>query len=271
MLFDKTGASFELDHEHDGTAFVRPMVKVVDEYGDHVGEDVADYLVARPRGELFDAPPMTALSADIAEKAAELKALNNEVELEKRKAREELRRANAELESAKRQLYEWMGKHKVMIDLGKLIDGKTLYPLTVSLSPYHRGPEIPRIPEMRGVGYLELRGGDWETGKSWVCKQYATDSYGSPFQFFDTEEERAAVIAAEFEKACQAFRKSPDFSDGGRVHSTCLDFGRLTRWVEMHPALSIPDDIITMKAADDARKTEERKAKLAAELAEISK
>lgn len=52
-LYDKTGAAFKLDHEHDGTLYVRPLVKVVTQtnYGDdfHEEEDFepAAYIVAK--------------------------------------------------------------------------------------------------------------------------------------------------------------------------------------------------------------------------------
>ena len=60
-LYDKTGAAFSLDHEIDGTAYVRPMVKVFTQsgYGDdvHEYEDVepANYLVAADRSDLRSA------------------------------------------------------------------------------------------------------------------------------------------------------------------------------------------------------------------------
>src|SRR3546814_20439521 len=61
-FYDKTGSAFRLDHEHNGTAYVRPMVKVFTQYGygDDVHEDEgvepAAYLVAMDRAALFDAP-----------------------------------------------------------------------------------------------------------------------------------------------------------------------------------------------------------------------
>ncbi|MDO6587360.1 hypothetical protein Q4543_17750 [Salipiger sp. 1_MG-2023] len=270
MLYDKTGAAFDLDHERDGTAYVRPMVKVVDvDTGEEYGHEPAEYLVERRRCDLFDAPPVEALNADIAAKQAELAALQSQIAKTKRDAANETWRARHDLETAQRQLADWMKTHKVMIDLGKLLEGQTLYPLTVKEGSYHPGREVPSIPQMRNASYLRLSGGDWDTGKAWSCKRYSSDNYGCRFQFFDTEDERADAIASEFDRTCDAFRKSPAFSLDGKTYSTRLDFGTLTRWVETHAALTIPADILAMKAADDAAKVEARKAKLAAELAAI--
>lgn len=53
-LYDKTGAAFSFDHEHEGTAYVRPLVKVViqSSYGDDMHEE-EDYepTDATPRPE----------------------------------------------------------------------------------------------------------------------------------------------------------------------------------------------------------------------------
>lgn len=277
MLYDKTGAAFEFDHEHGDAVYVRPMVRVVtqstsysgDDFHEEEGLEPASFLVMRQRGDLYDAPPVADLNAEIEAKQQELRDLATKAKNDQVEAERELRRTELELAAAKRDLDAWMAKHKVMIDLGKLLDGKTLYPLTVSESHYHKGPDIPRIPNMRSAGYLQLTHGDWEVGKAWSCKKYSSDSYGSQFQFFDSEVERSEIIASEFALACEAFRKSPDFSESGKTYSTRLDFGRLQKWCETHPALSIPEDIVAMKAADDAKKIEARKAALAEEMAAL--
>ena len=278
-LYDKAGAAFILDHEIRDTAYVRPMVKVVTQGTNYRGDDFsesedyepADYLVERPRAELFDAPPVAQMDQEIAERRDALARLVAEHKKTHAEISAAERSATNSLEAAKRQLDAWMAKHKVLIDLGKLLDGATLYPLTIRDSSYHAGPDIPYIPAMRNASYLRLGGGDWETGESWSCKNYSSDNYGSDFRFYDTEEERAAAIKTAFDLACDAFRKAPNFSDEGRTYITRLDFGRLSKWVEKHPVLSIPADIIAAKAADDEAKIEARRAKLAAELAGLSK
>ena len=277
MLYDKTGAAFTLDHEIDGTAYVRPMVKVVmqtasyhgDDFSEDEGFEPADYLVERPRSDLFDAPPVAQMDQDIAQRKAELDQLTATRAKTIRELEAEERAAKRRLEGAQRQLAAWMTQHKVMIDLGKLLDGAALYPLTIRENHYHGAPEIPTIPDMRGASYLRLSGGNWESGKSWSCKKYSADSYGSAFLFFDTEEERAAAIAAEFDQTCAAFRKAPNFGGEGRIYNR-LDYGRLIKWVETHPDLSIPEDIVAAKAADDEAKLEARRVALAAELAGLS-
>lgn len=273
-LYDKTGAAFSLDHEHDGTVYVRPMVTVVMQSTSYHGDDFheeettepASYLVAKDRDELFDAPPRVELDADIVAKKAELAQIKAEASKVLDGLRSEKQKAEWELSSAKRQLEEWMKTHKVMIDLGKLLDGQVLYPLSVKENHYHRAREIPRIPGMRNAAYLALTSGNFEDGKKWVCKKYASDSFGLDFEFFDTEEERAAVILSEFEATCAHFRQKPDFTVD--IYTTTnLHYGTLLEWVKNHPALSIPEDIKAMKAAHDAELVEQRKAKLAAELA----
>lgn len=161
-----------------------------------------------------------------------------------------------------------MKTHRVMMDLGKLLDGKILYPLSVRKNPYHHSREIPSIPKKSNMDLLVISSGDFETGQPWRIQEYGRDMYSHPFRFFDTEEERTAAICLEFNDTCEAFRKKPDFSVTG--YTTALDYGTLMEWVRRHPSLSIPEDIQAMKAANDARLIEEKKAALSAELAQLS-
>lgn len=273
LLYDKTGAAFTLDHEHNGTAYVRPMVKVFTQYGygddlqEDEGTEPAAYLVEMDRASLFSAPPVCVLNEEIVAKTKELAALRAEAGNVIRQFRSDKAAAEWQLADAKRQLDQWMQSHRVMVDLGKLLDGAVLYPLSVSENHYHHARDIPRIPSMRHASYLTLTSGNYEDGKKWVAKGYASDSYGSPFVFFDTEEERAAVIKSEFEITCGKFRERPNFDTTSHTSTTTLHYGTLLKWVETHPALSIPDDIKAMKAAHDAALVEAKKARLAAELA----
>lgn len=274
-LYDKTGAAFKFDHENDGKIYVRPMVKVIiqENYGDscHEEEDFepAEYLVSKAEDELFYAPPVEALDADIVAKKAELAEIKAQYSKEVSTLRSEKQKAEWELSSAKHQLEEWMKTHKGMIDLGKLLDGKVLYPLSVEENCYHGARSIPRIPKMKDIKGLRVEGGNFENGKEWRAHGWLSDSYSTDFQFFDTEEERAAAILSEFEATCVKFRQKPDFTVD--IYTTTrLHYGTLIGWVNAHPALSIPDDIKEMKSANDAALVEQRKAKLAAELAAMS-
>ncbi|UNK39330.1 hypothetical protein MNR02_06395 [Shinella sp. H4-D48] len=276
LLYDRTGAAFSLDHEIEGTAYVRPMVTVVMQSTNYHGDDFheeettepAGYLVAKDRDELFDAPPHVALDADIEAKKAELAQIKAEAAKVLDNLRREKQKAEWDLASAKRQMDEWMKTHKGMIDLGKLLDGKVLYPLSVEKNHYHGARSIPRIPKMKDIGGLRVEGGDFEKGKEWRAERYLSDTYSTWFQFFDTEEQRASVIQSEFEATCAHFRQKPDFTVD--IYTTTnLHYGTLLEWVKTHPALSIPEDIQAMKAANDAELVEKRKAKLAAELAAI--
>lgn len=273
LLYDKTGAAFSLDHEIDGTAYVRPMVKVFTQYGygddvhEEEGVEPAAYLVAMDRAALFDMPPVAALNDDIKAKTEELEALKAEAKKAISDLRSEKSRAEYLLADAKRKLEEWMKTHKGMIDLGKLLDGQILYPLSVEENRYHGARSIPHIPQMKDISGLRVESGDFEKGKEWRCKRYLSDHYGTSFQFFDTEEERAAVIRSEFDITCGKFRERPNFETTSYTSSTNLHYGTLLEWVKTHPALTIPEDIKAMKAAHDAELVEQRKAKLAAELA----
>lgn len=279
MLYNKTGAAFEVDHEIGETAYVRPMVKVVMQSTNYSGDDfheetdyeAADYLIAVDRASLFGSPPVEQVNADIAAKRAEMESLRSEAAKELRRISRDRAEADNALAEAKRQFNEWMSKHRVMVDLGKLLDGKVLYPLTFRLNHYHKAPEIPRIPDMRNASLLHLTSGNFESGKPWVAKGYASDPYGSPFRFFDTEEDRSEVIASEFEAACAHFRKRPNFDTTSYTAETTLHYGTLLKWMETHPALSIPEDIQEMKAEHDVEVSHKHREKLAAELADLER
>lgn len=277
MKYDKTGAAFELDHEIDGVSYVRPMVKVFMQSTDYMGDDFhetedfepANFLVARNTSELFEAPPVAVVDAEIAAKREELRALISDAKRQEREAKEAKRKAAFEIAQAKSQLEKWMTEHKVMIDLGKLLDGQILYPLSVRDGTYHSGREVPKVPKMSNAKYIALHSGDFEKGQKWVCKHYGTDNYGNPFRFFDTEEERAVAIADEFAATLDAFRKKPTFSTEGATYSTRLDYRTLTRWIKEHPTLEIPADIEAMKAEHDAEVARKKREQLAAQLAEL--
>lgn len=272
-LYDKTGAAFRLDHEHNSTAYVRPLVKVVFQSG--YGEDLTEeedyepaaYLVAMDRAALFEAPPIVALNDDIKAKTEELAALKAEAKKAINKLKSERSSAEYKLAEAKRQLDQWMQTHKSMIDLGKLLDGKILYPLSVEENRYHGAWSVPLIPKMNDISGLRVEGGDFEKGKEWRVKRYLSDHYHTSFQFFDTEEECSAVIRSEFEETCGKFRKAPNFDTTTYTTGTTLHYGTLLEWVKTHPFLSIPEDIKAMKAEHDDQLVRDRKASLAAELA----
>ncbi len=276
-LYDKAGTAFAPDHEADGKVYVRPMIRVVMQSTSYSGDDFhesedfepAPYLIAMDRADLFDAPPIKQVNADIAAARATLKGIHAEASKEERRIRAERNAAENELRAAQRQLDEWMANHRPMAELGKLLDGQVLYPLSVSENHYHKGRNIPRIPNMKDIGRLEVFAGDFEKGQAWKFKRYLSDIYGSPFRFYDTDAERSAVIASEFTATCILFRKYPDFDTTSHTSGTTLHYGTLTKWVDAHPALSIPEDIEAMKLANDAKLSDARRAKLAAELAAL--
>lgn len=278
MLYDKNGAVYTLDHEHDGTAYVRPMVKVVtqatgyngDSFHEEEDYEPASYLISMDRSELFNSPPIEEVNEDLASKKAELAALKADAEREIREINAERSAIKSDLRHAKHQLDMWMGKHRVMMDLGKLLDGQILYPLSVRKNSYHHSREIPYIPKMERLDLLTVSAGDFEKGQKWTIKKYSSDSYGNPFRFFDTEEERSAVISSEFDEVCEAFRKKPNFETAGYTTTTSLNYGTLMKWVKTHPALTIPADIEAMKDENDAKVVEDKKAALKAQLEELS-
>lgn len=276
-LYDKAGTAFAFDHEANGKVYVRPMIRVVMQSTNYSGDDFhesedfepAPYLIAMDRADLFDAPPIKQVNADIEAARATLKGIHAEASKEERRIRAERNAAENELRAAQRQLDEWMTKHRPMIELGKLLDGQVLFPLSVAKNSYHGGQEIPRIPKMSEIGRLELLSGNFEKGQAWKIKRHLSDHYGSPFRFYDTDADRSAVIASEFADTCILFRKHPNFDTTSHTSGTTLHYGTLTEWVEVHPALSIPEDIEAMKLANDAKLSAARRVKLAAELAAL--
>jgi hypothetical protein len=271
-LYDKTGAAFSFDHEINGTLYVRPLVKVImqssygEDYHEEQDYEPAAYLVARDEADLFYTPPLEVVEAEVAAKRAELDALKAEAKKAVCEIKSERSAAESKLAYAKLQLDQWMQTHKGMIDLGKLLDGRILYPLSVEKNPYHGARSVPHIPQMKDISGLRVECGDFEKGKEWRVKRYLSDHYHTSFQFFDTEEERTAVILSEFEATCAKFREKPDFTIDIYT-TTTLHYGTLLEWVKTHPALSIPEDIKAMKAENDAQLVLARKAKLADELA----
>lgn len=277
LLYDKEGSIFALDHEHEGRAYVRPMVLVIEREAGFDGtlhdetEDYepAEYLVAVDRADLFEAPPIQVLDEEIVARQSRIGALKEDAARIVSKLKADRCAAERELEAAKRKLGDWMKSHRVMLDLGKLLDGEVLYPLSVEKNFYHKSPSVPRIPSMKGAQYLAISGGDFEKGQKWIVKRHGRDCHDAPFRFYDTEEERAAAIRTEFDEACDAFRKSPNFETARHTSSTTLHFGTLKSWIEAHPSLSMPSDIEELKAEHDKLAADERRAKLQAQLDEI--
>lgn len=276
QLYDKNGNVYHLDHEHGGKLYVRPLIKVRYSYGygqepmEEEEWETSDHITAIDRSELFDAPPLAILDEEVSAKKAELASIAKEIVTSKRKADSDLSALVRELQYAKRQLDQWTKENQVMIDIGKLLNGHVLYPLSISGNTYHHSRDIPYIPNNSDISYLMLEYGNFEKGQKWSYKRSGFDSYRKPFRFFDTKEERDAAISAEFDIACDDFRKKPNFDTTSYTTDIRLHFGTLLRWVEEHIFLNIPEDIKSMKAAHDVELVEKRKAVLAAELAAIN-
>tara|TARA_R110000850_G_scaffold152818_2_gene276082 strand:- start:2488 stop:3363 length:876 start_codon:yes stop_codon:yes gene_type:complete len=277
IKFDKTGAAFEIDHEVGDTTYVRPMIKIVtqsasyhgDDYSEKTDFEPADFMVARNATELFEAPPVELIDDEILAKRQELHSFVSGAKQQKDAANAARLKAERQLSQAQKNLEDWTAKHSVMTDLGKLLDGVVLYPLSVSENVYHKARNIPRIPEMRGAKYLTIRSGNFETGQKWTCESNSRDNYGSPFRFFDTEEERSAVVAQEFDETCDQFRKKPAFQMPTWTAETRLSYTTLKKWVQAHPSLSVPSDIVAMNAKSDAQVAQKERDQLAAKLAEL--
>jgi len=274
-LYDKAGNTFAFDHEANGAVYVRPMIRVLtqtqsysgDDFQEHEELEPAPYLILMGREDLFDVPPIKVVNAEIATAQAKIAHIKAEAEREKRHINAEKTAVERALSAAKRQLDEWMLKHRPMIELGKLMDGQVLYPLSVSENPYHRAPDVPTIPKNTSIAGLKVFSGSFQKGQAWRCERYLSDGYGKPFRFYDTEAERDAVILSEFDAACSLFRKRPNFETTQHTSSTKLHYGTLERWVEAFPSLCIPADIVAAKAENDTKNFEARRAKLSEELA----
>ena len=279
-LYSKTGEVFTLDHDHGEYLYVRPLIRTITQFSTNSGEDYdedefyepAPYLVSRAANELYLEPPCMQMDGDITKKREELAQLEAEHKRNIRQYQQQTDRAQGYLRDAQNQLKRWIEEHRVIMDIGRLLDGQIMYPLRVQQNHYHRGREIPIIPKMDGSRYIALHSGNFERGQKWVAKEYAEDNYGAPFKFFYTEEERSQAIKDEFEEALRQFRAAPNFDTTSYTAGTQLHYGTLLKWVQTHPTiLSMPEDIIEMKKQDEQKAIDARKAQLAKELEQLNK
>lgn len=277
MLYDKAGNAYDWDHDVDVTSYVRPMIKTVVQSTNYHGDDFheeeftepADYLIAMPRADLFDEPPVAKVHAEIAEARAKLADDINAAKAELKDIKVEARRAELELTRAKSQLDRWMAEHQVFMDLGRMLDGETLYPLHVQKSHYHDGRDVPLVPKWEDVDFMTVKFNNMAKENPWTIVRKRFDRYETPVRVFRSEAERDETVRNEFAETCDKFRAKPNFSDEGKTYSTRLDFGTLTRWVKHHPFLSIPDDIEAMKRDHEAEVRAKKKEKLAEQLAAL--
>jgi len=277
ILYDKTGASFQLDHKIKNIFYVRPMIQVVQRSINYSGDDFfedetlepSDYLIARDANELFTEPPVKIVDIEIKDKIKKSQALILSLKQQTFEAQAAKQKMERELNHAQKKLEKWKSEHRVICDLGNLLDGKVLYPLSVKKNPYHKGRDIPYIPKMVNARYLSVISGDFEKGQKWVCAKNATDTYGNPFQFFETEEDRLNAIALEFEEACEAFKKAPLFDSPQHTTLTKLSYCTLQAWVKAHPSLSIPADIESMRSKHEFNVKQQKREHLISQLQEL--
>lgn len=275
-FYDKKGSVYMLDHMLGDKAYVRPMVKVIVQTTNYLGDDYdefeeyepASYLIEMNREDLFSSSPVQKIDEEISEKIKEFSTLKKEIASEMSALKAEKEATERELISAKRQLEDWQKKHRVIQDIGKLMDGVTLYPLStpsetyISHSSYYNMPTIPNPMYWRKLVLLH---GNFKAGQPWVYERtgFVDNSYGSPFLFFETEEERNAEIREQFKKACEKFVRSSNPDLRG--------YHDLVKWTKTYQFLVLPKEVEAIKVAEEQRTVQKKREELEAQLASLNK
>lgn len=270
IMYNRLGDIFEVWRVLDDTVLVHPMQRTV--YADSEDQwsefEPASHLVSVPASDLYATPPVAAVQQEIAECRTELKQIKSDAAKERRDVAADLRKAKAELGAAKRELERWQSEHQHFIDLGRLLDGRPMFPLHAPDNHYHKSADIPSIPEWKNIRFIAVTPGVYKNEESWAIYSDIDASYGWTIRFFHSESARNEFVSELFETACDDFRKRPDYSVDIYT-STNLHFGTLMKWCERFPHLSIPDDIVDGKAASDRQEAEAKAEKLRAELAAL--
>lgn len=269
ILYTSDGCKVEFHHDHDGQAYVYPILTVIhqssnyagDDYHEEEDEQLAEHLIAIKMEDLYKTRPISRIDADIAERRAVLADVNASISKAQRQAQSEVWKNSQVVENSKRDLEKWTKKHKPMQDLARFLEGEPMFPLNVPSHSYHRGPARPSIPKMDDVRVITLKK---DVKASWQAVS-SRDSY-TDFEVYYTEEERQKRVAELFEHVLGAFRKNPSYKMSGVTYSTDLDYGSITTWVTAFPYLAIPADIAEGKVAADAAAVEAQKADLKAKL-----
>ena len=266
IRYTMAGEMVEIGHVLDETAFVHPMVKVThqDDYGVSDEEfEPAGYLVSRNVSDLFDAPPVAAVDAEIASKRKELADAKKATAKALSALKNETKEVERQRDLAEGRLEKWKADHKHFIQLGRLLDGEPMFPLHAPDSHYHSGPNVPSIPDWKSVRFICVTPNVFRSDENWQI-YLDRDSSGWTTRFFESETDRSEFVTGRFEKACAEFRKKPNYATEGGTYTTRLDYGTLERWCEKWLHLAIPKDITDAKKKADA----EAKAKEAEKLRE---
>lgn len=273
-LYMHDGTSVIFDHIVGEDAYVSPiitvMIQTMDYRGDDVNEEedeeVAAHFIKVPLNKLTSVKPLNVLDAEIAEKRAVLDALKADTMQAIRDGNRAVRDVKQELVDATRTMDRWREKHQVFLDLGRMLDGETMFPLRMTKNPYHKASDVPVIPKLEDIRLMNIQYKNTKSECPWsVQSEHSSDSYYQ-IKFFYSEEERQECITKRFTDVCGRFLKKPDYGMEGARYNTGLDYGTLTLWVKKHPHLEIPADITAGKEAFDAEKAQAHRARLKAEL-----
>lgn len=266
-LYTKSGQAVVVDARVGSTIYARPMMKVAYQIGEDELEEVGEPSESISKfdvTELFKRPPVAIINEEIELATAKMESAHALLRKEQQELTREKISAEKELCAAQRTLEQWKKKHQVISDLGRLLDGEEIFPLCAVDRSYFSAPNIPYVPEMKLMDLLTLSGGDRE----WRLKSYSGSE--QKLRFFHSEQDRLNFISAQFDTVLSAFHKRPNYSDDGKTYSTTLDFGLLSRWVERHPHLAMPEDVIAGKKSHEDTQRSARAEKLKAELESLS-
>ena len=239
-----------------------------DGYERYDEEEAADHIEVFPLSELFREKPVKAVDAEIAAKTEELKSINDSLEKANRAASQERASIQSELSKCKADLERWKSEHQHFIDLGRLLDGEPMFPLHAPKSPYHKGNQIPSVPDWKNVDFITVTPRVYRGEESWQCRRGDVGG-GWTLRFFHSEQSRNDFVSGLFDETCQHFRDAPNFSTEGKTYSTRLDYGRLEAWCEEYEFLAIPSDIVTMKEEADRAASEKAIAEMEKKISEM--
>lgn len=274
-LYTLQGVKVEFYHLLDGKALVHPILNVThqemndrgDDYYEYVEEERAEHLIHVPVDQLVRKKPLAALDDEIEAKKKELADVQAEIARTKNEDQRAAWLRTQERITAERQKEEWEKKFEPFRHIATLLEGGELFPLAIPQS--RRDPFPPSIPNMAKVTMISLLPRNSEgktewrinTGASWLRDGQEA------VKLFDTAEARAEHISALFEAVVAQWHHKQDFNSS-RFSST-IDYGTLTKWVEKHPHLEIPADIVKAKAAHEAQQKQDAITKAREHLAEL--
>lgn len=265
-LYTIDGKAVQYNHTFEDAAYAYDSVIVIhqssygDDFHEEESEDWGTTLTAYKLTELYAKPPRNIIDQKIKEGCQALDDLTATHKKSQKDHDLAMRKQACELDEAKRELAKWRETYKHFHILGNLLDGAEMFPLCVDKNVYHHNMDIPIIPNMDKVDYIQLGHVTTKDVNKWGirsrgdCRDYP--SYN--LRFFDDADSRTAFIVAGFTGVCEVFMKRPALTLEGKTYNSSLDYGTLLRWTERYDYLEIPHEIEELRTEhlEEERKKE---------------